>query len=524
MLERIRNKNKFYWRILILGVALLLVIVVAASQYAEIVITDNLNEYLFQIIGRYTLSVSSEISSSVNGIASELSLFMMNTEKLDEDESKNGLYRIISNNGSVTRAVFLVELEEDGTYDVISPFYIRDDDDKIPLYISFLESSRAFSRVSSIVMMPFLDNLGSQTIIPIAVLGRTPCIGVIELNLSSLLWRLSKDTISGSEDFIISIYNADNLLLESTNQDRVPLSEYIDSAFLNAYRNDIGLFTYSDSEYYHFIDADSSTGLRVEVSVPISYFYRNLWATRMAIFSLGFLSICILLVVVIVTYRAMKAFDTQALMKSEARFQALQNKMRPHMLFNTLDSIAYAIEEDEQDMALSTIRSLAFVLQLDIRENRDEIPLSEDIRYIKSYVDVQRTRYRDRFSFDLDLDTGEYSPEDVVILKYSVQPLVENCFVHSVYDGAPFTEIKVEYTISDSLVVVVRNNGIKASDEKLKELSEMLENDISEEPSPLGLLSIHTRLRLRYGKEYGLSILPSDEGFAIELRHPVILP
>lgn len=215
-------------------------------------------------------------------------------------------------------------------------------------------------------------------------------------------------------------------------------------------------------------------------------------------------------------------------MESESKFDALQSRMKPHFLFNTLDSIVYTIEDDEKEKALSSIKALSYILRFDLRETSKTVPLSTQIKYIRSYVDLQEIRYRNRFTFDFDIQITDYSIEDIQVLKYCIQPLVENSFIHSVHQGSLLTHIRVKYTNDEkNIYITVYNDEVYIPEEKRAEIVGKLNNSPTScckntRGLHIGLRNINQRLKLLYGDNYGITLIKADNEFEVKVSMPLL--
>lgn len=210
----------------------------------------------------------------------------------------------------------------------------------------------------------------------------------------------------------------------------------------------------------------------------------------------------------------------ERLRQKEAQFEALQSKINPHFLYNTLQSIySLAILERNEDVGIVTI-ALSDMLKYITYGKSEQVPLSQELTYINNYLEIQRRRRNDKFVLEYHIDK---SAERCLINKLMVQPIVENAINHGFHDLTENGLLIISANIDgNDLVVTITDNGAGINSETLSLLRERLANpDIDSAQKSIGLINIQERIHLKYGKEYGLTVNSSEtEGTRITLRIP----
>lgn len=118
---------------------------------------------------------------------------------------------------------------------------------------------------------------------------------------------------------------------------------------------------------------------------------------------------------------------------ARSRLVALRSQLRPHFLFNTLNTIGVLVREDP-DRAEATIRRLSGLLRQTLeRRDTEQVLLAEELSFLERYLDIQRTRYEERLEVEIDVDA---ETRDLTVPFLILQPLVENAVGHGV-DGRP---------------------------------------------------------------------------------------
>ncbi|RXZ83659.1 sensor histidine kinase [Paenibacillaceae bacterium] len=202
----------------------------------------------------------------------------------------------------------------------------------------------------------------------------------------------------------------------------------------------------------------------------------------------------------------------EQLQKANAELRVLQAQIKPHFLFNTLESINVLAVQNEGRKVSEMVIRLASILRISIND-KEEIGLGLEVEHLRSYLEIQKFRFEDLFEYDIDI------PEEMMscmLPKLTLQPLVENSIQHG-FEGIDYKgTIKVRGIIEhDRMLLRVEDNGIGMTSEQLTSLlyvdhddpaAQSLEPYPSHERRGLGLRSVSDRLRYGYGSKYGLLI------------------
>lgn len=187
--------------------------------------------------------------------------------------------------------------------------------------------------------------------------------------------------------------------------------------------------------------------------------------------------------------------------KRNSEMKALQSQINPHFLYNTLDSIIWMIEINDNDGAILMTSALARLFRQAIGNSNVYVPIAQEIDYTKNYLIIQRMRYRDKVEFEFDIQDEVLEGK---VIKLVLQPLVENALYHGLKYKKEQGLIRIKgYKVDNDIMLQVIDNGIGISKE---ELDKILEEDSRKSGSGVGLANIQNRLQLIYGKEYGLTI------------------
>lgn len=200
-----------------------------------------------------------------------------------------------------------------------------------------------------------------------------------------------------------------------------------------------------------------------------------------------------------------KMKEQENLKKAELR--ALQAQINPHFLYNTLDTIIWMAESKQTEQVVQLVSALSSFFRISLSKGMDWITIGEELERIRSYLTIQKMRYRDILDFRIEVDDDV---ADNTILKLILQPLVENALYHGIKNkrqGGTIV-IRAKRKGIDEVQLQVEDDGIGFTPEKLAQLRAALDDDSDDMKmeSGFGIDNVNKRIRLYYGKPYGLSI------------------
>ena len=211
-------------------------------------------------------------------------------------------------------------------------------------------------------------------------------------------------------------------------------------------------------------------------------------------------------------------------LKRKSDLKALQAQINPHFLYNTLDSIIWMGEMRQNTEVVRMTASLAKLFRLSISGGKEIIPLKDEIAHVESYLTIQKMRYRDKFTYTVDIDPELYHCR---MLKITLQPLVENAIYHGIKEVDHLGLISIEgEKKDDSIILSVKDNGRGMNETTLGALVQSVyspesDDDFSLTRQGMGVRNVHERIRLYFGKEYGLSFFSSmGKGTTITVKIP----
>ncbi len=197
----------------------------------------------------------------------------------------------------------------------------------------------------------------------------------------------------------------------------------------------------------------------------------------------------------------------------------LQNQINPHFLYNTLDTIIWLIEGDKNVEAIDMVVSLSDFFRIVVSKGKDFITIREEEIHIKSYLQIQQSRYKDILDYEINIPEELYGYQ---ILKMTMQPLIENSLYHGIKLLRARGKITVTGEIIDEVVYFhVIDNGVGMDEQQLNALIKEIEMPGSKQSSGFGLANVNKRIKLNYGNIYGLDIKSKKgEGTDITIKIP----
>lgn len=204
----------------------------------------------------------------------------------------------------------------------------------------------------------------------------------------------------------------------------------------------------------------------------------------------------------------------------------LISQIKPHFLYNTLDTIYMLARINGEKTTMKMIQALSGYLRLSLSKGSDIVTVEDELDNVKNYLEIQKIRNEDLFSYEISCQP---EVENRWTLKLILQPLAENAIKYGFCDIFEGGLIRIDVReLSGRLTFSVYNNG-KPMD---KEIAEKI-NDLGKVPVPemkkafpdkqkgYGVINIATRLRLKYGDqvEFGYEVL--EEGTRCVIKLPV---
>jgi sensor histidine kinase YesM len=207
----------------------------------------------------------------------------------------------------------------------------------------------------------------------------------------------------------------------------------------------------------------------------------------------------------------------------ELELNHLQNQINPHFLFNTLNTISRMAYLEEANVTSRLIQSVSTLLRSSLGDINKSVTLKEEVQVVKEYFYIQKTRFAERITFKTEIDEGCLN---VKIPALTLQPLVENSFIHGVEGLEKGGEISLSiYRTGQTIIVELKDNGKGMNEEMKQRIFSTERIDLYEEHSGhstgIGLRNVIKRLRLVYKQQDILEIHSErNKGTTIRIKLP----
>lgn len=188
-----------------------------------------------------------------------------------------------------------------------------------------------------------------------------------------------------------------------------------------------------------------------------------------------------------------------------ARLQALRGQLNPHFLFNTLHSVCGLIDERPGTARTMLVR-LGDLLRSSFRDEGEQVPLSDEMELVRSYLEIQKLRFSDRLTFHIDVEVGL---ESAAVPRFVLQPLAENAIMHGMADERDHVTIRISARRQGGALELSVVNSSSIPARQVEELG-------------VGLGNTAERLRALYSERAALRFEPDGgSGFVVSVRLPI---
>ncbi|GMQ60068.1 sensor histidine kinase [Vallitalea sediminicola] len=208
--------------------------------------------------------------------------------------------------------------------------------------------------------------------------------------------------------------------------------------------------------------------------------------------------------------------------KRKAELRAFQAQIKPHFLYNTLDTINWMAQDYEADDISEIVTSLTNLFRISLSKGKEIITLKDEIKHVESYLTIQMARYEDKFDYTIDYDKSLLESR---VIKLIIQPIVENAIYHGIKECEHKGHISIEIIkIENKICFIIQDNGVGIDEYTINEMNDIF-NKVREKTGKygIGMFNVNERLKLSFGEDYGMKIESIEgEGTIIKIFHPII--
>ncbi len=208
---------------------------------------------------------------------------------------------------------------------------------------------------------------------------------------------------------------------------------------------------------------------------------------------------------------------------NESRTRALQSQISPHFLYNTLETINWTVLSltKAENKATQLINSLSRLLSISLKTEENMVPFYTDIEHVKSYLEIQEVRYKDKFKVVWDID-----PEIIMfkVIKIMLQPVIENSIYHGVKPKKGKGLIKIRgFTQDKHVIIEISDNGAGMTQEDVKKINDNMSKEYVRHSHHIGLRNVNQRIKLVFGEEFGITVQSAvNKGSVVKIVLPMV--
>ncbi len=264
--------------------------------------------------------------------------------------------------------------------------------------------------------------------------------------------------------------------------------------------------TYLNDPKRLLIREQSSADFDVLLYVPMGLVELNNNFIMTAMLIVDF--ICVFLSLMLAQYLVPVFAKPLATLEKENRLRLAELKMlhaqiNPHFLYNTLDSIKWIAKINGIDDIVLIVEKLGRLLKYSMQNQTETVRVQEEVGLLESYIAIQNIRYSGKFHVKIDIDESLLNRE---IPKFILQPIVENAIIHGIESKIGTAALSISgYTRDGNTIFEITDDGVGISHERLEEI---LVTEAS--PDNIGIANVSKRIKLYYGKNFGLDIISGE--------------
>ncbi len=204
--------------------------------------------------------------------------------------------------------------------------------------------------------------------------------------------------------------------------------------------------------------------------------------------------------------------------KRKFEFQALQAQINPHFLYNTLESVIWMAETNNNKI-VPMIEALAKLFRISLNSGREFISVEEEMEHVRNYLVIQSMRYQNKFEYVFEIADEVRKKQ---MLKLLVQPIVENSLYHGIKKKRGSGLIRISVGLEgEDIRIEVEDDGCGIDASVMKQLMEGGIQPKKSGGSGIGVRNVNERIKLYFGPDYGLSCTSEEnQGTRMTIRLP----
>lgn len=190
--------------------------------------------------------------------------------------------------------------------------------------------------------------------------------------------------------------------------------------------------------------------------------------------------------------------------ETEARVQALQSRIRPHFLFNSMNTIA-SLTRSNPEKAEMAVENLADLFRVSLSDARKHVRLEEEIELCHRYIEIEQLRLGDRLNVQWDLDV----PDDAMVPALLLQPILENAIYHGIESQTEGGRINIKGALKNQQIEFIITNSLPDENSNQRQHG----NQLAQE-------NVRERLSALYAQRGKLDIKEEEGMYQVTLQFP----
>jgi two-component system sensor histidine kinase YesM len=213
------------------------------------------------------------------------------------------------------------------------------------------------------------------------------------------------------------------------------------------------------------------------------------------------------------------------LSKRQMQYQALQNQINPHFLYNTLEGIRSEALLSGLESVAQMCESLAEFFRYTISNMEDLVTLEEELRNVETYFYIQRYRFGERLHLCVEYDENDKPQlKKSLIPKLTLQPIVENALIHGIEAKAGDGTVTIKMVLTEKRVLItVSDDGAGMDAERLLQVNRQIQARAvgGKGRGGIAIGNVNNRIKIMFGEAYGLSFYSTaGVGTDVEITIP----
>lgn len=197
--------------------------------------------------------------------------------------------------------------------------------------------------------------------------------------------------------------------------------------------------------------------------------------------------------------------------KRTYQVKALQSQINPHFLYNTLDTILWLVEFGENEKAIKVTKNLGMLLRNSLNIDEDFVKLDKEIEHAKNYLDIQKIRYDNKFTYEF---IKKIETSSLYVPKLILQPIIENAIYHGIIEKKSKSYIKIIVEKNpEYLIIKIIDNGLGPKEKK---------ENIPTKLGGIGMENVNNRIKLLCGEKYNLKMQREKDETVITYKLKII--